>query len=514
MPRGTSRLDVLTAPGGVREDLNPKDLPSGVLLSSSNWLVRDGRGRPRPGYDQLGSALAAADRLLGFGFRGDPTTTTVAVAHTRTAAYSWNGSAWSAITGTWTASAVDEHVRFAAFQSGTTLWLARTNAANPVDKWSGSGNFQDVAAAPAGRDLLVSGNRLIVLNVTSAGVDYPYRVWWSDINDIDTWGASDFATLNETPDVIVGGKSFGPLSFAIYKENSVWLGVQQAALQPFQFQLVAITPGPLSPAAIVAVRGYHYWLARDGLIYRFDGSTVTPSSAGARSTFQVNFDFNRAAETHGALLSLPNAECWFWYPVLSPSSTNRAISFDTVSGALHHHTMANSITASSEWILQSELTWDTLVGTTDGLSATYASWDAMGSAMRPTAIVGGTTGAVYQFGGTYTSDNGTAIAWEFQLPWLPLASGQDAYFDAVRSYWVAEANSLTVTLGVVVTDSLGDADTETTTTFNLTTDSDHLATFPNQRGKWARVRHAAASVSSAAMEHRSVVVTAWPRGRI
>ena len=196
----------------------------------------------------------------------------------------------------------------------------------------------------------------------------------------------------------------------------------------------------------MACRGFHYWLARDGLIYRFDGSTVTPSSAGARSTFQTHFDFNRAAETHGAQLGLPNAELWFWYPVLSPASTNRAISLDTVSGAVQHHTFADSITASSEWILQSELTWDTLAGTTDALSATYASWDAMGSAMRPTALIGDPDGAVSQFGGTYTSDNGTAIAWEFQLPWLALADGQDAYVDAVRSYWVQEANPLTVTL--------------------------------------------------------------------
>src|SRR3990167_9222733 len=105
MPRGLARIDVPTTPGVVREDLNPKDIPVGALLSSSNWIVRDGRGRPRPGYDQLGSALAAADQVLGFGFRGDPTTVTAAVAHTRTAAYTWSGSTWDAITGTWTASA-------------------------------------------------------------------------------------------------------------------------------------------------------------------------------------------------------------------------------------------------------------------------------------------------------------------------------------------------------------------------------------------------------------------------
>ena len=71
-----------------------------------------------------------------------------------------------------------------------------------------------------------------------------------------------------------------------------------------------------------------------------------------------------------------------------------------------------------------------------------------------------------------------------------------------------------VTLGLTVTDSLGDADSETTSTFDLITDTDHLATFPDLRGKWAKVRHAAASVSSAAMEYRGAVVTAWPRGRV
>ena len=49
MPRGKIKHQLLQYPGGIREDLNFAAIPADRWLSSNNWLIRDGEGRPRPG---------------------------------------------------------------------------------------------------------------------------------------------------------------------------------------------------------------------------------------------------------------------------------------------------------------------------------------------------------------------------------------------------------------------------------------------------------------------------------
>ena len=62
-------VPLLVSPGGVREDVNPTGVPEGTFLSASNFLTRQGVGRSRPGYTQIGSTLPAANRVMGFGVR-------------------------------------------------------------------------------------------------------------------------------------------------------------------------------------------------------------------------------------------------------------------------------------------------------------------------------------------------------------------------------------------------------------------------------------------------------------
>ena len=97
--RGRTKLPLVIAPGGVDELSNVTAIPPGKLLASSNFVTRNGVGRPRPGYAAMGSAVAAADRIIGFGSRGSASTESNDVVHTLTAAYNWTGRTWSAITG-------------------------------------------------------------------------------------------------------------------------------------------------------------------------------------------------------------------------------------------------------------------------------------------------------------------------------------------------------------------------------------------------------------------------------
>jgi hypothetical protein len=513
MPRGLTKTVLPAAPGGVIERVNPATIPDGKLLASKNWITREGTGRPRPGYELIGSQLTAADPVLGFGFRGTLATESNMVVHTASAAYSWNGSAFSAITGTWTSSNANNHVRFTVFQQSGTFILIRTNLQNAPDKWTGSGSFVDLGGTPpVARDLTTTNGRVVLFYANNE----PRRVQWSGFNTAETWGAADFSDLTDTPDEIVGGRAFGPLSMAIYKQDSVWLGQAQVAAAPFQFQLIGFTPGPVSPAAIVPWREAHYYFAKDLSVYRFDGGRVLPVGVDLPKHLQQTLDWPNRDRIFGFVLPLPEPELWFVYPQESDGAMKRGISINLATNAMSPHQFAHEITAGSEWIARPVLTidgLDTISATIDGLDAFYPTIDSMGTRASVTSVIGESTGRVDRFGRS-VDDRGTAIDWEFTHPWRPAGElGNRCYLDGIASYWKKTPASLTVTVGVTITDSLGDADTESTATFNTSTDSNHLSTFPNKTGQWVKVRHAASS-QIAGLEHRGAAILAWPRAMV
>ncbi len=511
MARGTIKDILSIDPGGVREDLNAAAIPDGNLLSSSNWLTRRGIGRPRPGYQQVDSALAAADRIIGIGFRGSAEDGTNVVLHTLSAAVHWDGTSQTVITGTWSASAVDQLVRMETFVTGGTTWLARVNEANAVDKWDGTGSaFQNIAAAPSGRDLLSIGNRLIV-----AGTD-DFTVQWSDFNDLDTWSAANTAVLLETQGRIVGGKALTPLSFAVYKDDSVILGTVQASRIAFQFQFIGHVPGPLSPACIVRTGGVHYWLAEDYAIYSFDGSRIRVVTSALGTTLFDTIRFADRGGAHGALLQLESPETWFFYPDQASGGVRRAASVNIANGAVNSHIFTRDITASSNWQKQQSLSYDDLPdfsATIDGLSTPFSTINSMTGTAGASAIIGDINGNFYQFGRP-ADDEGTAIPWEFIHGFkVPAGIGKRLYLDGIVSYWTQTSPSLTVTVGVTPSDALSDAETETTSTFDTNTASNHLLTTPNTIGQWYKIRHAASSAVEG-LEHRGAAIIGWPRSMV
>lgn len=505
MARGSAKTPLLLKPGGVKEVTDIADVPEGFLLGAQNFLVRNGKGRPRPGYSLVGSQLAAADRVIGFGFRGAPGVSTNLVAHTLSAAYSWNGSAFSAITGTWAASTADQPVRFTTFAYGTplTTWLFRINAANAIDKWDGTGSFVDAGGSPpAGKDITSTNARVVLFDDTG--------MQWSAFNNPDSWTATDRAEFTETTDIIVGGRAFGPLSCAVWKEDSLWVAQAQAATAPFQIQYVGPIPGPPSPSAIVGFLGLFYWLGKNGAVYSFDGSRAVLVSDDLAETVRDNWEWAVRARVHGFVIVAQQPELWFVYPRQITNALTEAISINLVTGAVTPHRFAHSITAASEWIMQPSVTWDGLTGTWDTLVNTYATWDDMASASTSTAVLGDDTGRVLQMG-IPNDDRGTAIAWNFEHGWKAAGGlGKRVYLDGVASYWKQTTAALTVTVGVKITDTLGEAETATEKTFDMSTDSNHLLTYPDKIGQWVNVRHSASSVV-AGMEHRGAAILGWPR---
>ena len=327
--------------------------------------------------------------------------------------------------------------------------------------------------------------------------------------------AANLARLVDTPGKIVAVKALTPLSVAVYKEDSVYLGTLQASKTAFQFQLIAHVAGPVSTAAVVAALGAHHWLGHNMTIMRFDGTQPQAWTISLGSTLTGNFDFANKKQTHGCVIDRDAAEVWFWYPDVT-ATIKRAVSINVLTQAANPHLFTHNVTASSDWTQFSSLTIDGLdafSSTIDGLDSDFASIDSMTAASQPSAILGDSSGNFYRFG-PYANDAGTAIAWNFEHGFRPAAGIENrAEIDAVVSYWTKAPVSLTVTLALTTTDSVGDQDVASTDTFDVLTDTNHLKTFRGKRGKWVKIKHSAA-MSAEGLEHKGAAVLCWPRSMV
>jgi hypothetical protein len=474
-------------------------------------------GVPRPGYTQAGSQVAAADRIVGIGYRTGSLDTTGIVIHTLSAAYSWNGTTLTAITGTWAADNDNNYdvVRMVPFRSGGTLYLLRVNPDNDVETWDGSSSaFANIGSnEPTGTDLFVLGNRVVVVYADGD----QHAVQWSNFNDVSVWTAADITRLIDTSGKLVAGRAITPLTGAIYKSDGVYLATVQASRTPFQFQFVGSVPGPLSPACLVTSRGVHYWLAEDFVLYSFDGSRIQPVSSALASTLFDSLDMTKRHQTHGCVLAQDAGELWFFYADAdNAGAMTKAVSFNLATQAFNPHTLAHQMSASSSWIKQATISIDGLTAyssTIDGLSSHFATIDSMvSSGGSATALLGATNGNFYQFG-LAADDNGTAISWSFTHPPKAVAGLEKrVQMDGITSYWELTTVSTPVTLTVTMSDDLGDDEASTTGSFNTATESNHLTNFSG-RGKWVKVQHSASS-ASLQLAHRGAAILGWPRSMV
>jgi len=147
-------------------------------------------------------------------------------------------------------------------------------ADNPK-KWTGTGNYADIGGTPqkAGAMMIVN-NRLILGNLATDG---PVAVDVSANLDFDT-GWAQVKLLADTPGHIKTMLEGGPSQGYIYKSDGIHAAIAQSGLIPFALPLVPQSLGMHGPTSAQDIgadsRGYHYWVADNGAVYRFDGVSI------------------------------------------------------------------------------------------------------------------------------------------------------------------------------------------------------------------------------------------------
>jgi len=178
--------------------------------------------------------------------------------------------------------------RFATFGNASLA----TNRSQPIQHSIGSGNFDDIAGAPAASILVTSSGFVMALNVSGDPLgDAPDGWWCSGIYDHEHWTPSVAAQcangrLVDTPGPITGGKALGE-GVVAYKASSMYLGRYVGPPLVWTWQLVPGEIGAASNESIVSIGTRHFFIGPDDF-YEFDGTVPRSMNAPVREWFFKN----------------------------------------------------------------------------------------------------------------------------------------------------------------------------------------------------------------------------------
>ena len=192
---------------------------------------------------------------------------------------------WDDITGALTITAGnDNHVSWATH-------LDTALGSNNVDvpfQWTGAGDGSAMtvpASLTRAKYINIFSNYTTLANVTVGGTDHKSRVYWSSIDSISTWSASDLRDLGKNDgQEITGSKSLGE-SWVVFKERSIYIGSFTGDSDiPFLFKKSRSSVGAVSGYDIEEVEnGLIFW-SQDGK-YFFDGNNSFKISDKIQPTF-------------------------------------------------------------------------------------------------------------------------------------------------------------------------------------------------------------------------------------
>lgn len=321
---------------GVLRDMPIQKLPEDCLYDCSNVLYRSGALQVRPGLQKfttndLGARVTGAiqNSTLASGvfdptaFQNDTfqesgnTAGSVIVAGTNRKIWVYFSGSWHDLTNT-ALTATDTYLaQFTSIQIGTTVFTLMTNGVDTPRSWDNqSATVTNVAGTPPlFTDWTTSSDRVI-------GVVPPYLVQWGNALNIGTWPANNFRVLSDTPDSVVAVENLGTLGVAVYKKNSLWVGIAQGGLDSsyFRFELRGQYEGPANPNCLVNVNGSHYYMTQSGRVGVFDGVRQTWINDPVLPLLRQTIDQTNMARAF-MVYNPTDREVWCYYPRLAEAGT-------------------------------------------------------------------------------------------------------------------------------------------------------------------------------------------------
>jgi len=199
---------------------------------------------------------------------------------------------WDDITGGLTITAGDNnHMSWVTFRDTA----AGTNGVDVPIKWTSSGNG---AALTVPTDLTKAKYNSVLFgfhflaNVTVSGTAHPTRIYWSNLNEVETWTDTDFTHVQRDDGQDITGLRVLGESIVIFKERSIYIGQFTGDADiPFIFPRTNSHVGAVAGHAILELDNGLVFFTTDGW-YFFDGNNSFKMSDRITNTLD-KFNDNR-----------------------------------------------------------------------------------------------------------------------------------------------------------------------------------------------------------------------------
>jgi hypothetical protein len=278
------------------------------------------------------------------------------------------------------------------------------NNSDPIYQWNSSlANYQVIAASPIARDIVTIANRVVAFNTVESGTRYPFRCRWSSINDETTWPSLAFADLIDTGDSIIGAALTSQLSAVIYRQFTAWLiqAVQGGDANAFTFERIPAADrmaGPVGPGAIVVAEGNQYYLAIDGRVYMYNGTSMSPISDPIDPITRGLYNFQQPTRWTSSY-SPVFRQLFFFFASGNNVDPANCIVYDLRLGCfLPIWTFPFNVTASQEMREETGPTWDNWVPVMSTWpQVPYSAWSSIPQGVRLSTYTGTDVGNVDRF---------------------------------------------------------------------------------------------------------------------
>lgn len=305
MPRAAdSRFDFVL---GLNTTHSPDVMDAREVRSARNGrLTTYGAISKRAGTKRITSGDMGAFRVFGVVQWDNPSAAgeIVAICDADLWYKTLAGTSWTNVASTLSTANM---VSFAPYKTGGTNRLYFADGA--LRKWTATTLTTSITGAPAARFLRVYGERMFATNNTST-------LYWSKINDPETWTAPDGGQANvETYDSepIVGMETIGS-SLLLFKQNSIarFTGTTAATIE-VRKETEGISPevGCIAPMTIIRVDDFVFFLSDRGP-YICNESGVQPIGLKIEKDME---DWNKAHWSKSVAVFNPlRREVWLFVP--------------------------------------------------------------------------------------------------------------------------------------------------------------------------------------------------------
>lgn len=327
-----------------------------------------------------------------------------------------SGSSVAGYNATWTITQIPTNT---TFTFTATASLGSSTGGTVVDN--------TIMSAPPARDIAILANRVVMVNTTEGGVRFPRRIRWSANGDATRWPVLAYLDTLDANDQIVGIVQMGANLAVVYGETSYFFlqaipGDDANAFADERIYAAQGSPGPVSPAAIVAAEGAHYYLGFDGRLYTFNGAAIAPLSQLADPVFTAALDNGNASKSHGAYLP-SKRQIWFFMPTTTLTNVTVDPSVAEVldlttpqASVLPPQTFSEGITASFTGLDSTGITWQNSPYTWDNNPYT---WENAPVGLETDMFTATASGEVdIFFHGNMDGANVYAIPWEIDLSYF------------------------------------------------------------------------------------------------